>query len=124
MKNILVVLTIICASFCNAQNTFWVNKFISSDNSEAISEIILEDHHILICYETKEPQDLQVLNIALSGNLNIYLYDVLGNLIFHDKCYFRQGQCEQLEISQGKQGIFFLYITNGPDSVTRKILLH
>jgi hypothetical protein len=124
MKLFFIFCILISTSICNAQSFFSLSHFKKNNlDPFKIAEFFVSDFSVLVCFNSSDRQETQFLNVAFSGNLNIYMYDLLGNIIFYEKKFFEPGQCREIQLIQNRQGIFFLHITNGLESITKKIVI-
>jgi hypothetical protein len=76
-------------------------------------------------YQGTESKTIIINNedIPFLGNVNLYLYNLLGNIVMKKQRIVINAQSIELDLSQLSKGVYFLHITNGIESITKKIIL-
>jgi hypothetical protein len=84
-------------------------------SNEKIIEICSRPEKSLAALETNE--------YNISGSAWIFVYDLLGNVIHNQRCNLEAGICEKVNMKNLSTGVYFLHITNGSLSITRKLVM-
>jgi hypothetical protein len=82
------------------------------------------DKHIKICTGMETTTiDLDSEEVGITGEARLYVYDLLGNVIFSKWCNFNENDCYELQLKNPGKGVYFIHITNGKENLTHKIIL-
>jgi hypothetical protein len=110
-----------------AQEIQSVSKiFMTGYNEEKSSSVVNDtcEKFMEICSRPeKSLTALEYNEFNISGSAWIFVYDMLGNVIFNQRCALVPGECEKINMKHLINGVYFLHITNGSTSITRKVVL-
>ena len=114
--------TILVKAQVNEVSTTHLKKIITEHIE--INNDSLTDKSIKICTGTEVAAiDIDSEEVFITGNAWVYIYDLLGNIIISKMFFLEKKDCLELHIKDHCKGVYFLQITNGSESHTRKIVI-